>query len=425
MLVWLDTLAGLSLLAVAAVGWRRFRTSALFAAAAAAAWFVVPLAPALVLLHRPLLLHSVLALPRRGFVGPLPWALLLAGWAALFLPLAAQPWVAVATAGLAAAVALRPSRLGSVAIRPVLLILATGLLLPVVERTAWPESADLGLPFATYLCTVILFSGAMVRAMLASGLHEADSVIELSDRTPDQTLAELRRLAAEEAGTTGGALGSALTLLEDNARLQRDLAERIEEVRASRARLIDAAVGERQRLERVLCEGALHYLDELESTLMSMTGSGPDPALTACLEEVIRLREDLEQLARGLHPRVLSDRGLAVALEQLARHSPVPVQMRVPSGRFPERTETTMWYACAEALANVWKHAQATQVQVHVEESPTALRAVVRDDGVGGASLSSGGGLAGLVDRLSDVEGRLSLASTSTGTDVTIEVPRR
>ena len=426
MLVWLDAVAGLSLLAAAAVGWRRFRTTALFAAAAAAAWFVVPLAPGLALLHRPLMIHSVLALPRRGVEGGLSWGLVLAGWTALLLPLSVQPLAAVVTAALAVAVALRPSELGSAVTRPVLLILAAGLVLPVAERTAWPESVGLGLPYATYLCAVIFCSAALVRAMLASGLREANWVIELSDRTPDEALVELRRLASDTAGRTDGALGSALMLVEDNARLQRDLAERIEEVRASRARLIDAAVVERQRLEGVLSEGALRYLDELEVTLTSMAGAEPEQALATCLEELTRLREDLEQLARGLHPRVLSDQGLAVALEQLAGHSPVPVQVRVPTGRFPERTETTMWYACAEAMANVWKHAQATRVQLHVEESTGgALRAVVRDDGVGGASLSSGGGLAGLVDRLSDVEGRLSIASTPAGTDVTIEVPTR
>jgi signal transduction histidine kinase len=151
----------------------------------------------------------------------------------------------------------------------------------------------------------------------------------------------------------------------------------------------------------------------------------PDPTLVTCQEESVRLREDLEQLARGLHPRVLSDRGLAVALEQLCSHSPVPVHVHVPAGRFPERTETTVWYACAEALANVWKHAVATQVVVQVEASPDTLTAVVRDDGVGGARLSPGGGLAGLVDRVSGVGGRLSLASTTAGTHVTIEVPCR
>ena len=420
-LEWLDTAAGLSLVAVGLVGWRRFRTSALFAAAAAAAWFVVPLAPALVLLHRPLLLHSVVTLPRQA--GRSVRALLAVAWVTMLLPASAQPWAAAATSVLAVVVALGTDA----PTRPALLVLSGGLVLPVVERAGWPQYSDAGLPVATYLCAVIVCSATVIRTMLESGLREADSVIELSDRTPDQAMADLRQLAAQEAGSwRGGALASALALLEDNQRLQRDLAERIEAVRASRARLIDAASGERQRLERVLSEGALRYLDELDESLRSLPGAArTEPLLEACLEEVTRLRDDLEQLARGLHPRVLSDRGLREALEQLCRHSPVPVELRVPAGRFPERSETTLWYACAEALANVWKHAQASQVVVHIEESTGALKALVRDDGVGGATLSSGGGLAGLADRLSDVEGRLSLTSSPAGTDVTIEVPCR
>ena len=421
-LAWLDAVAGLSLLAVGLVGWRHYRTSAAFAAAAAVAWFVVPVAPALVLLHRPLLFHSVLALPGRPVAGLLPRLLLLTAWIGLLLPAAAQPWVALATAALAVAVALK----AAVVARPALLALAVGLALPVVERAVWPQYVDAGLAVATYLCAVTACSAAMLLEMLGSGLRHADSVIELSDRTPDQALAALRPLATAEASTRpGGPLASALTLLEDNMRLQQDLAERIDEVRASRARLIEATSDERQRLERMLSDGVMRYLDGLEENLDSMADhEHADPMLAACREEVARLREDLEQMARGLHPRVLSDRGLAVAIEQLCQRSPVPVQVHAPAGRFPERTETTVWYAVAEALANVWKHANATHVVVHLEASPSALKASVHDDGIGGATLSSGGGLAGLVDRLSDVEGRLSLASTPAGTAVTIEVPR-
>jgi len=421
-LAWLDTAAGLALVAVAIVGWRRFRTSAVFAAAAASAWFIVPIAPLLVLLHRPLLLHSVVALSGRRSRRSVSWALLVVAWIAVVLPLSAQPWAAVVTAVLAIVVA----RGADPSTRPALVAMSAGLVLPVVERAVWTQYSDVGLPLATYLCAVIVCSATMIGAMLGSSLHEADPVIELWDRTPDQAVAELRRVAAQAETRRDGALASALTLLEENLQLQRDLDERIAEVRTSRARLIDAASGERERLERVLSEGALRYLDELELVLRSLTCPAQrDRVKETCLEEVTRLRDDLEQLARGLHPRVLSDRGLREAVEQLCCHSPVPVDVRVPSGRFPERTETTLWYACAEALANVWKHAQASQVVVHVEESAGALRALVRDDGVGGARLSSGGGLAGLADRLSDVDGTMSLTSGPAGTDIMIEVPRR
>ena len=279
-LAWLDAVAGLSLLAVGLVGWRHYRTSAAFAAAAAVAWFVVPVAPALVLLHRPLLFHSVLALPGRPVAGLLPRLLLLTAWIGLLLPAAAQPWVALATAALAVAVALK----AAVVARPALLALAVGLALPVVERAVWPQYVDAGLAVATYLCAVTACSAAMLLEMLGSGLRHADSVIELSDRTPDQALAALRPLATAEASTRpGGPLASALALLEDNMRLQQDLAERIDEVRASRARLIEATSDERQRLERMLSDGVMRYLDGLEENLDSMADhEHADPMLAAC-----------------------------------------------------------------------------------------------------------------------------------------------
>ena len=200
--------------------------------------------------------------------------------------------------------------------------------------------------------------------------------------------------------------------------------QRIDEVRASRARLVGAAIDERQRLERILGNGALRYLGELEACLTSTSGHAHgDPAVATCLQEITYTREDLEQLARGLHPRILAERGLAAALEGLSRRSPVPVEVCALDGRFPERIETTVWYACAEALANVWKHAGATRARVEVTQSRGELRATICDDGVGGASLSPGGGLTGLVDRLSAVEGRLALASSTAGTEVTIVVP--
>jgi signal transduction histidine kinase len=189
---------------------------------------------------------------------------------------------------------------------------------------------------------------------------------------------------------------------------------------------VQAAVDERRRLERVLADGAQHYLDELEDCLEDTEGHAQGaPELTTCLEEVSHTRDDLAQLGRGLHPRALAELGLAGALEELGRRSPVPVEVHAPIGRFAEPTETTIWYACAEALANVVKHARASRAVVRVTESPDALRASIRDDGVGGASLSSGGGLAGLADRLSVVDGRLTLASSAAGTEVRVEVPLR
>jgi signal transduction histidine kinase len=119
----------------------------------------------------------------------------------------------------------------------------------------------------------------------------------------------------------------------------------------------------------------------------------------------------------------LAEDGLAAALGELSARSPIPVALTVPPGRFPERIETVVWYACAEILANVWKHARATRVAIDVAELRGALSATIRDNGVGGARMSPGGGLTGLADRLSAVDGVLTLASTQAGTEVSIRVP--
>jgi glucose-6-phosphate-specific signal transduction histidine kinase len=431
MLVVLDAVAGASLLAVGAVAWRRSHASSLWAIGAAAAWFAASVAPALVLLHRPLLLHAILALTPGGMRGALPRALLATAWVGAVLPAAAQGWVSLTTSALCIAVAVRDNadrqgfRSYGAARRAALLLLSAGLALPVLQRLAWPRYDDVGLPIATYLCAITLGSAVIVWGIVTSGQRETDAVIELSDRTPAGTLEHLKGLAEAEAHDgRGRALASAIALLEENARLQRDLAERIAEVRDSRARLVDAAVEERQRLERLLASGAIRYLEELEECLRPVAGRADGEATVAsCLQQITHTREDLEQLARGLHPRILTERGLAAALEEITLRSPVPVDVSVPTDRFPERIETTLWYACAEALANVWKHAHASKVGVHVVESSGALRATITDDGIGRATLSPDGGLTGLADRVSAVDGSLSVASSGAGTEVTITVP--
>ena len=434
MVAALDVIAGASILGVGIIAWRRFRTTAILALVAALAWFAAVLVPSLALLHRPLLLHAALTLTGGGARRPLPRGLLAVAWIGIALPTGLQPAVSVATAGLCVAVAARPqwtrraeSRAHVAASRRALLLLSAGLVLPVLERMMWPRFVEGGLPVATYLCAVVLSCTALARGVLASDLEEADAVIELSDRTPAEALVELRRVATESADLRHGhALRSAITLLEDNARLQRGLADRIDEVRESRARLIGAAVDERQRLARSLAAGALTYLDELEECLRSTDAlAAGDLAVARCLEEIARTREDLDQLARGLHPRTLTEKGLAAALAELSCRGPVPVEVSAPAGRFPERAEVAVWYACAEALANVWKHARATRATVSVQEAAGALWVTVRDDGVGGATLSANGGLTGLVDRLSDLGGRLGLTSSPAGTVVTIQVPVR
>ena len=426
MLILLDAVAGLALLAVGLVGWTRARTSAAFAGAAGVAWFAASAVPELSLLHRPLLLHAVVALAGAWPRPVVPRVLLAVAWLGVVLPASAQSWVSVVLAGMCLAAA---HELGggtrrlwrAAASRQALVVLAAGLSLPWLERLVWPRYVDAGLPLGTYLLAVILCSGALLRGIIAPGLNDTDAVVELSGRTPTEAAAELVRLEQDESDPRlREAMREAIALLDDNARLHLELAQRIEDVRASRLRLSDAAVDERRRLESVLAHGALRLLDELEECLGP---AGESESVRACLDEITRTREDLEQLARGLHPRTLTEQGLVAALLELSRRSALPIEVRASGGRWPERIECAMWYACAESLANVAKHAQATRATVTLEVSEHLLRATVEDDGRGGAAPTSGGGLAGLVDRLAVVDGTVDVVSTCSGTSVRIEVP--
>jgi signal transduction histidine kinase len=429
----LDAVTGALVATVGIVAWRRFRTTAFFAIAAALVWFLTSAAPFLVMVHRPLLLHAMLALPRGGSPGPVSRVLLVVAWVGVVLPATSQAWVSMATAALCVAHVVGRSSPPAARSRPdlvaadrALLLFAAGLVVPVLERWAWPAYASSALPLATYLVMVSLCAVVMLHGILTPARTE-DEVIELHGRTPPEALAELTRLAeSEQHPKRAHAVWSAIELLEENIRLHRDLVDRIEEVRASRARLVQAALDERRRLERVLADGAQRYLDELEDCLTETEGHARGaPEVTTCLEEVSRTRDDLTQLGRGLHPRALAELGLAGALTELGRRSPLPVEVHAPVGRYAEPIETTIWYACAEGLANVVKHAHAHRVVVRVTEAPGVLRASIRDDGVGGASVSSDGGLAGLADRLSVVDGRLTVTSSPAGTEVRVEVPLR
>jgi signal transduction histidine kinase len=137
-----------------------------------------------------------------------------------------------------------------------------------------------------------------------------------------------------------------------------------------------------------------------------------------------RALEDLDALARGLHPRELTERGLAGALASLADTSPVPVELSVTAERMPADVEGVAYFVCAEALANAAKHAGASRITVSAQRRDGRLAVVVRDDGAGGAGFRAGGGLAGLADRVDAVGGTLGLESPpGGGTRLTADLP--
>ena len=215
----------------------------------------------------------------------------------------------------------------------------------------------------------------------------------------------------------------------ENARLQAELRARLKELRGSRARVIEAGQKERQRLERNLHDGAQQRLIALSLQLSLLEKRVPGDArvraeLKAARQEIARSLDELRDVARGIHPAVLSGHGLAVAVESLAARAPLPVRLHVEVGRLPEPVEVSAYYVVSESLANVAKHAQARIADVSLARTPTGLLVEVVDDGVGGADTERGSGLRGLADRVEALGGRLRVWTPhGGGTRVRAEIP--
>jgi signal transduction histidine kinase len=203
------------------------------------------------------------------------------------------------------------------------------------------------------------------------------------------------------------------------------------EMRASRARIVNAADEARQRLERNLHDGAQQRLVSVSLSLRLATAKLPEEAqdarkvLTAASEELSLAIDELRELARGIHPAVLTREGLGIALEVLGERAPLPVQVADElDERLPPAVEAAGYYVVAEALTNIVKYAEASTVAVRVSRRDGVARVEVVDDGVGGADMSRGSGLRGLADRVEALDGRLSVESPpSGGTRVWAEIP--
>jgi signal transduction histidine kinase len=218
------------------------------------------------------------------------------------------------------------------------------------------------------------------------------------------------------------AVVDAVRLAVDNTRLRARVEAHVAELAASRRRLVLAADAEGRRLEQRLRDGAVRHLGvvgaRLEAAARAVEQDAPAPLMTAierCRKRLQRVEEDLAGLAAGLYPRSLSEHGLEAALVELARDCPVPTELDVRVGQVPRGLATDAYLACAEALANTTKHAQATWVRIQVAEAPGRLTISVTDDGVGGASIERGTGLRGLADRLASVGGTLAVEDRPDG----------
>ena len=227
------------------------------------------------------------------------------------------------------------------------------------------------------------------------------------------------------------AIGAAAAIALENERLDAELRAKVAELRESRSRMLRIGLEERRRLERDLHDGAQQRLVSMALGMRlarDRMREDPDAAerlLDGAGSELEAALEELRELARGIHPAVLSDRGLDAALETLARRAPLPVELnRDARERLPESIELAAYFVVSEALTNVAKYADATHAQVNVARRNGKLLVEVTDDGVGGADPGNGTGLRGLADRLAVIEGRLEVESPpGAGTTIRARIP--
>ncbi len=237
----------------------------------------------------------------------------------------------------------------------------------------------------------------------------------------DRALDDEPALLASVASATG--------MLIQKAQLEVELRARVEELRGSRIRILEAEQQERRRLERDLHDGAQQRLLALSLTLGELEAQLDDDGLRHRMEgarsEVAESLRELRDLAHGIHPASLIDHGLAVALESLATRSPIPVEVNTESLRdTPRNAELTAFYLVSESLANIAKHSAATRATIEAATEDDVLIVEVADNGIGGANTARGSGLRGLADRVETVGGRFRVWSPKGGgTRIRADIP--
>ena len=265
-------------------------------------------------------------------------------------------------------------------------------------------------------------------AVPEDGPHRAVTPIEYESE-PLAVLVHDPTLRDEPALVEAVAAAARLALV--NARLHAEVRAQLETVRESRARIVAAADDERRRIERDLHDGAQQRLVALALELRSAqrkldSESAPevDRLLSTTADELQVAVDELRELAHGIHPGILTQGGLAYALESLAARMPLPVTVEATGDRLPPDVEATAYFVASEALANVAKHADASTAAVRARHADGVLVVEVEDDGAGGARLDAGSGLGGLADRLESRGGRLRVESApGSGTRVIGEIP--
>lgn len=480
-----DGLVGFGLIAAGLVTWGRRAESGFgpIATAAGFAWFLGTFGGWALYLHRGVFAHLILSYPSGHVRSQLERAAIAAGYAyAAIYPIAANDYATLGFAATIVAVSVRryavaggPERRARASAVYAALAFASALTLGAATQLA---NSDIDRTVLWVYYAVVLLVGLGLAADLIWGrwaqaaltglvvdLGEPGSVGTLRDRLAralgDATLAvgyfvperggyvdeagrplELPAAGAGRAVTPieedGGpvaalvhdeavlddpdlvsAVASAARLSVSNARLQAEVRARVTEVEASRLRIVQAADAQRRRLESDIRQGPERRLAHMAELL-----EGCGSQLASVRGDLDRARAQLREFARGIHPAILTEAGLAAAVDDLSERSPVPIKVAVPTGRWPPAVEAAAYFVCSEALTNVTKYARASQLAVAVEESGDRLTIRVVDDGVGGADPAAGSGLSGLTDRIEALGGDLRVESPpGGGTRVTAEVP--
>jgi signal transduction histidine kinase len=257
-----------------------------------------------------------------------------------------------------------------------------------------------------------------------------DSAATMIDRNGEHMAALVHDPALVDEPELLEAVSAAAGIAIENGRLHVELRARLEELRGSRSRIVEASQKERQRLERNLHDGAQQRLIALLLDLSLLeqelaADGGAAIRLAQARREIATSLGELREVARGIHPAVVSGHGLAVALEQLTARAPVPVRLKVEvDERLPEPIEVAAYYLVSESLANVAKHASASSATIEVSRTDGEVVVEIVDDGIGGADSERGSGLRGLADRVEVLGGRLRVWSPHDGgTRVRAEIP--
>ena len=311
------------------------------------------------------------------------------------------------------------SRLHTKALGPLAVVTLFGTLM----GGAFVDSVDNGalrLTLALAIAAVIVvFAGAVFYVVTRSALEPLDDLLAATREAQRGHLdSRLPVVTDDDLGALTANFNTMLAQLERSA----------EELRTSRARIVAASDAERRRIERNIHDGAQQQLVGLTMKLHLLEEQVSDEAtrgdLVTIRERLLSTLEELRELAQGLHPAVLTTDGLRAALEQLADGAPMPVAIQAAAERFPATVETTAYFVASEALANAAKHAAATQAQISAVRDNGRLLIEVVDDGIGGARVDAGSGLAGLADRVSALGGQLAVDSPpGKGTNIRAELP--